>query len=211
MPITSTRKDDRRRLWVSMAVAAAVGAWLFTVWPRPVHEVPLHIYLTEAETVRFDGPALPAGAQADWDRQFADARFFAAFAVSDGGRWGWALDRHSVAAARAEALAWCNGWALRGCAVVAERRPVGYRADDLAHSLSERAVDMGRNARPERGVPVVWAISSDGSWYADQPAEVTVAAAARARQICQQFATGLRAPFFPSRRCVAGIGPLVLI
>lgn len=211
MPGSSTIQDQSIGRWLPIAIGAAFFAVLFAVWPRPIQEMPLHVYLTEAETVRFDGPSLTAEAQKAFEAEFSEARFFSAFAMAPNGRWGWAIDRHSVASARREALAWCGGWGAWGCVVVAERRPVGYRGEEAVQTLSEAAIEVGRRTPPERGMPVVWGISSDGSWYVDQPPEATEDEAARARQVCQQFVVGFRSPLFPSRRCVAGMGPVVLI
>jgi hypothetical protein len=108
-------------------------------------------------------PSSVAGRMA-YAMDFGTLGFYAAFATASDGRYGWSTERHDMADARTEALAWCNDGG-DGCRVIAEIWPAGDRRVDGVVTLSHWAVVHGAPDQLPVGRDVWVALGSDGSWH----------------------------------------------
>ncbi len=82
-------------------------------------------YSPESELRMLSRLPIPASAQSVFDNEFGRASYFAAFALSKDGGWGYSLTTNSLGAAHSVAMAEC----LRlndQCMLIAEIVPAGY-------------------------------------------------------------------------------------
>lgn len=144
------------------AYVAVVAAAALQV--EPVETVVFHAPFVVPELVQ-TGP-IPSSTYGSlaYEIDFAARGFYAAFAAAPDGRYGWSTERHDMADARAEALAWCNEGGA-GCVVVGEIWPEGDRRVDGVVSLSHWAIAHGVADQVPTGRDVWVALGSDGSWH----------------------------------------------
>lgn len=152
-----------------MAVRYLMGAYVVVVagaalQSERVETVVFHAPFAAPEVVQ-TGP-IPSGEYAalTYEIDFGARGFYAAFAAAPDGRYGWSTERHDMADARAEAIAWCNDGG-QGCVVVGEIWPKGDRRVDGVVSLSHWAIAHGVTDEVPTDRDVWVALGSDGSWH----------------------------------------------
>lgn len=139
--------------------------------PLPVQFEPdaarVVLYPSAPELRMLSALELSPDAQAAFDNDFRDASYYAAFAFSKSGGWGFATMTNSLDAARAIALGECLD-VNDACRIVAEIVPPGYRPPRPGDiTLSPEVAAMYRNPEAAGAPPAssrALAVSADGAY-----------------------------------------------
>jgi hypothetical protein len=154
-------------------IALLLGGWFYF---GAAHIAPLLAYRTPPEVVVGTDGTVDANTKRAFDAlgpdgkrallfDFPKSAFFAAFAGSADGRYGWVSGRHNPSSAQVGALSRCGD----GCRILVELRPKGYDPDRRGLSVSETAA---RGSIAE-GAVIYYALAANGVWTVQRPIDGT--------------------------------------
>ena len=134
---------------------------------------------------------------------------FAAFAADDAGHWGYATGKHAPEAARAQALAWCEG----DCAVMVEYQPEGYRPDPAVQTVNDAAAaGMVAASAVMGGAAVYYSLAEDGSWAVQMPEDGEIMPQWAVLNRCRDALEASARPWpagLPAPQCRLFRGPII--
>ncbi len=137
-----------------------LGALLFAYFAE--RHLTLAVYApNEGEVHHFGAPVTGKKSRAAYDTHFRNSGHFAAFAMSETGRFGWVHSHSSVHAAKTNALAHCEATGV-DCEVVAILVPRGYDPEK-GFSLRHRDQEQLRKVMQGTG-PRAVAVAENGSF-----------------------------------------------